>query len=86
MLLQLCIATTSECLRAIETLNIPKKYIYLLGGLSSIDMTCQRRAQDLIWGTRGPFLLAAAMVVAVLMPVVFVLRLLNNVIKTIKLV
>jgi hypothetical protein len=31
-----------------------------------------------MWGTRAPFLLAAAMVVAVVMPIVFVLRLLKN--------
>jgi hypothetical protein len=49
-------------LRAINTLNSPKKYIRLLGGLLPINLTHQRRAQDLMWGTRGPFLPAAAMV------------------------
>jgi hypothetical protein len=49
-------------LRAINTLNSPKKYIRLLGGLSPIHSTRQRGAQGLIWGTRGPFLPAAAMV------------------------
>jgi hypothetical protein len=39
-----------------------------------------------MWGARGPFLPTAAMVVAVMMLVVFVLRLLKNAIKTIKLV
>jgi hypothetical protein len=39
-----------------------------------------------MWGARGPFLQAAAMVVAVVMPVVFVLRLLKNAIKILKLV
>jgi hypothetical protein len=39
-----------------------------------------------MWGARGPFPLAAAMVVAVVMPVVFVIRLLKNAIKTLKLV
>ncbi len=34
-----------------------------------------------MWGARGPFLLAAAMVVTDVMPDVFVLRLLKNVIK-----
>ncbi len=38
-----------------------------------------------MWGAEGPFLLVAAMVVVVT-PVVFVLRLLKNVIKTLKLV
>jgi hypothetical protein len=37
-----------------------------------------------MWGTRGAFLLAAAMVVAVVTPVVFVLRLLKNAIKILK--
>jgi hypothetical protein len=39
-----------------------------------------------MWGAREPFPPAAAMVVAVVMPVVFVLRLLKNVIKIQKLV
>jgi hypothetical protein len=42
--------------------------------------------QGLIRGAGGPFSLAAAMVVAVVMPVVFVLWLLKNAIKTLKLV
>jgi hypothetical protein len=41
---------------------------------------------SLMWGTGGQFLPAAAMVVAVVTPVVFVLRLLKNAIKTLKLV
>jgi hypothetical protein len=49
-------------LRAINTLNGPQKYIRLLGGLSPIHSTHQRRAQSLMWGARGPFPLAAAMV------------------------
>jgi hypothetical protein len=49
-------------LRAINTLNSPKKYICLLGGLSPIHLTRRRGAQGLMWGARGPFLLAAAMV------------------------
>jgi hypothetical protein len=72
--------------RAIHTLNNPKKYTGLLGGLSAIHLMRQRGAQGLMWGTRGPFPLAAAMVVAVVTPVVFVLRLLKNAIKTLKLV
>jgi hypothetical protein len=46
----------------INTLNSPKSYIHLLGGLSPIHSTCRRRAKGLMWGTRGPFPLAAAMV------------------------
>jgi hypothetical protein len=49
-------------LKAINTHNNPKKYIRLLGGLSPIHSTCRRRAQGLMWGARGPFPLAAAMV------------------------
>jgi hypothetical protein len=50
-------------LRAINTLNSPKNYIRLLGGLSPIDlMRPQRGAQGLMWGTRGLFPPAAAMV------------------------
>jgi hypothetical protein len=49
-------------LRAIHTLNSRKNYICLLGGSSPIHSTHLRRAQGLMWGTRGPFLLAAAMV------------------------
>ncbi len=48
-------------LRAINTLNSPKNYIRLLGGLLPIHLTRQRRAQGLMWGARGPFLPVAAM-------------------------
>jgi hypothetical protein len=41
-----------------------------------------RGAHGLMWGTRGPFSPAAAMVGVVKMPFVFVLRLLENAIKT----
>ncbi len=39
-----------------------------------------------MWGARGPFLPVAAMVVAVVTPVVFVLQLLKKEIKLLKLV
>ena len=58
-------------MRAINTLNPPKEYIHKLRGLSPIHSTRRCGAQGLMWGARGPFLLAAAMVVAVVMPVVF---------------
>jgi hypothetical protein len=59
-------------LRAINTLNPPKEYIRKLGGLSPIHLMRRRGAQGLMWSaTRGPFPPAAAMVVAVVMPVVF---------------
>jgi hypothetical protein len=48
--------------RAINTLNSPKKYIRLLGVLLPIHLTHWRRAQGLMWGARGPFPPAAAMV------------------------
>jgi hypothetical protein len=43
-------------------LTAPKNYIHLLGGLSTIHLTHWIGAQGLMWGTRGPFLPAAAMV------------------------
>ncbi len=49
-------------LRAIHTLNNPQNYIRLLGGLSPIHLMRRCRAQGLMWGTRGPFPPAAAMV------------------------
>jgi hypothetical protein len=49
-------------LRAINTLISPKNCIRLLRGLSPIHLTRRRGAQGLVWGTRGPFLPAAAMV------------------------
>jgi hypothetical protein len=73
-------------LRAIHTHNNPKNYAHLLGGLSAIYLMCRHGAQGLMWGTRGPFPPASAMVVVVVMPVVFVLRLLKSAIKTLKLV
>ncbi len=42
--------------------NSPKNYIRLLGGLLPIHSTCRRGVKGLVWGTRGPFPLAAAMV------------------------
>ncbi len=58
-------------LRAINTLNPLKEHIRKLGGLSPIHSTRRRGAQGLMWGARGPFPLAAAMVVVVVTPVVF---------------
>jgi hypothetical protein len=57
--------------RAINTLNPPKKYIRKLGGLSPTHLKRWRGAQVLMWGARGPFPPAMAMVVAVVKPVVF---------------
>ncbi len=60
-----------SALRAINTLNPPKKYIRKLGRLSSIYLKRRRGVQGLMWGARGPFPPATAMVVAVVTPVVF---------------
>ncbi len=60
-----------SALRAINTLNPPKNYIRKLRGLLPIHLTRRHGAQGLMWGARGPFLPAAAMVVAVVTPVVF---------------
>jgi hypothetical protein len=58
-------------LRAVNTLNPPEEYIRKLWGLSPIHSTHGRGAQGLMWGARGPYLPAVAMVVAVVTPVVF---------------
>ncbi len=49
-------------LRAIHTLNSPKNYIRLLGGLSPVHSMLWGAVLGLMWGTRGPFPLVAAMV------------------------
>jgi hypothetical protein len=49
-------------LGTINALNSPKSYIRLLRGLSPIYSTRQCKAKGLMWGARGPFLPAAAMV------------------------
>jgi hypothetical protein len=49
-------------LRTILTFNNPKNYIRLFGGLSPIHSTRRRGAKGFVWGTRGPFPPAAAMV------------------------
>ncbi len=43
-------------------LTAPKSIFACLGGLLLIHTLCQRGAQGLIWGTRGPFLPVAVMV------------------------
>ncbi len=49
-------------LGTINTLNSPKSYIRLLGGLSPIHLMRRCVAKGLVWGARGPFSPAAAMV------------------------
>jgi hypothetical protein len=46
----------------INALNSPKSYIHLLGGLSPIHLTHRCGAKGLVWGARGLFPPAAAMV------------------------
>jgi hypothetical protein len=75
-----------SALRAINTLNLPKKYMRKLGRLSSIYLKRRRGAQGLMWGARGPFPPAAAMVVAVVTPVVFCPKAAEKRNKTLKLV
>jgi hypothetical protein len=71
MLWRFIIAGTKEHFEGHKHPQPPQKYIRKLGRLSSIYLKHQCGAQGLMWGTRGPFPLAAAMVVAVVMPVVF---------------
>ena len=74
-------------LRAIHTLNSPKNYIPLLGGLLPIHSTHRRGVKGRVWGARGPFPPAVAMVVAVVTPVVFCAKateILKNAIKTLE--
>ena len=54
-----------RCLEGYPPPDPGKKCIRLLGGSSSINSTCQRRTKGLMWGARGPFPPAAAMVVMV---------------------
>ena len=73
-----------SALRAINTLNPPKEHIRKLGGLSPIHSTHRRRAQGLMWGARGPFSPAAAMVVAAVTSVVFCAKATEKRNKTLK--
>ncbi len=75
-----------SALRAINTLNPPKECICKLGGLLPIHSMYRCGARGLMWGARGPFLPVAAMVVAVVTPVVFCATATEKKIKTLKLV
>jgi hypothetical protein len=86
MLWQFIIAGTKERFEGHTPPQQPPKYICKPRGLLPIYFKCQRGAQGLIWGARGAFLPAAAMVVAVVMPVVFFAKATKNAIKTLKLV
>jgi hypothetical protein len=71
MLWQFIVAGTTERFEGHTHPQPPQKYIRLLEGLSPIHSWHWRGAEGIMWGTRGPFLLVAAMAVAVVMPVVF---------------
>ncbi len=71
MLWQFIIAGTKERFEVHKHPRPPQKYIRKLGGLSPIHSTRRHGAPGLMWGARGLFPPAAAMVVAVVMPVVF---------------
>jgi hypothetical protein len=59
-------------LRAIHTLTPPPKKIHPLAwGVVTHLFVALAGVQGIMWGARGPFLLAAAMAYAVVMPVVF---------------
>jgi hypothetical protein len=49
-------------LRAMHTLSSPKNYIRKLRGVLAIHLMRRHGAQGLMWGTRGPFPPAVAMV------------------------
>ncbi len=56
-------------MRALDWLIAREKHINLLGALSLIDQTHRSKIFGLLGGTRGPFLVAAAMVIWVLLAV-----------------
>jgi hypothetical protein len=85
LLWQCIIAGTKECFEGhTHPQSSPKKHPQARRVVSHpFDALAQ--VQGLMWGSRGPFLLAAAMVVAVVTPVVFcpkATEILNNVKNT----
>ena len=56
-----------QSLWVIDPLNPSKKHIGLLGGSSSINPTQRHGTKGLMWGARGQFLPAAAMVVMLIL-------------------
>jgi hypothetical protein len=71
MLLRFIIAGTKERFEGHKHPQPPQRIHPQAQGLSPIHSMRQRGARGLMWGARGPFPPAAAMVVAVVMPVVF---------------
>jgi hypothetical protein len=83
MLWQCIIVGTKESFEGHTHPQPPPKYIRKFGGLSPIHLMHQHGAQGLIWGARGPFLPAVAMVVAVVTPIVFCAKA-NEILKNAK--
>ncbi len=71
MIWQFIIARTKERFEGHTHPQPPKKFTHLLRGFSPIHSTHWRGVQGLMSGTREPFPLEVAMVVAVVTPVVF---------------
>ena len=86
MLWRFIIAGTKEHFEGHKHPQPPQRIHLQAWGVVAHHLTHQHGVQGLMWGARGPFPLAAAMVVAVVTPVLFVLRLLKKEIKTLKLV
>ncbi len=59
-----------SALRGTHTLN-PQKLHLLSQGVVAHPLEAAAQSAGLMWGTRGPFLPAVAMVVEIVMPVVF---------------
>jgi hypothetical protein len=84
MLWQCIIAGTKESFEGHTHPQPPQKTHPQAWGVVTHPSKHCRGAQGLVWGARGPFLPLAAMLVAVVMPVVFCVRLLKIAIKTLK--
>jgi hypothetical protein len=68
--LNMCIASTFECFEGYTHHEHPQKLYQLAWGVAAHQFEGWHGAQGFMWGANGPFLLAAAVVVAVVMPIV----------------
>jgi hypothetical protein len=71
MLWRFIISRTKEHFEGHKHPQPPQRIHPQAWGVIAHPFGCRRRAQGLMWGARGPLPPAAAMVVAVVMPVVF---------------
>jgi hypothetical protein len=71
MLWQFIITGKKECFEGQPHPQPPQKIHPLAWGLLPIHSWHRRGAEGIMWGARKPFLLASAMAVAVVMPIVF---------------